>query len=185
MDGCCYIDRARDDICHLFLNDPKKPTHLLFIDADMGWNPEHVVRLLEHDKEVICGVYCQKVPEPIFPIKLKKPVVVEDGLLKADAVPAGFLLISRIALEKYQQTHPYLVHNGIHHLKGKKVMAFFQMLIEGDAYYREDLAFGLRWSKIGDLWIDPVIHLRHWNGTQCFQHNFLEDLKANNIRNVA
>ena len=39
-----------------FLSKPES-THLMFIDADIGWEPWHLLLLLHHDKDVIGGMY--------------------------------------------------------------------------------------------------------------------------------
>ena len=50
-DGDALITRARADLVALFLDDPAA-THLLFVDADIGFEPDQVFSLLEADKDV-------------------------------------------------------------------------------------------------------------------------------------
>ena len=52
------ITRARNALTHAFLNTDC--THLLFIDADIRFNPSDVIPMIEADKEVICGIYPKK-----------------------------------------------------------------------------------------------------------------------------
>lgn len=35
-------------------------THLMFIDADIGFDPYSIVRLVQHDKPIVCGSYPMK-----------------------------------------------------------------------------------------------------------------------------
>ena len=50
------ITRARANLVSAFLDDPAA-THLLFIDADIGFEPEQVLRLLACGADVCAGVY--------------------------------------------------------------------------------------------------------------------------------
>lgn len=58
------ITRARNRLAHEFLSKPQH-THLMFIDADIGFNPIDVLSLAvtahpESDKAVVCGTYSRK-----------------------------------------------------------------------------------------------------------------------------
>ena len=55
-DGDALITRARASLLSQFLDDPGA-THLLFIDADIGFEPEQVFRLLECGAEMCAAVY--------------------------------------------------------------------------------------------------------------------------------
>ena len=77
------ITRARNTIVQLFMDGDY--THLMFIDADLAFNPEAVIKMIEFDKDVVTGVYPRKT---IDWIKVKKrlkenPNISEDELLAA------------------------------------------------------------------------------------------------------
>jgi hypothetical protein len=52
------IQRARNGLTKAFLETDA--THLFFIDADIRFQAEEVIPMLEADKEVICGIYPKK-----------------------------------------------------------------------------------------------------------------------------
>src|ERR1700689_1537359 len=54
------ITRGRSAIVAKFLDNPAT-THLLFIDADICFTPEHVLRLLRLDKDFVAGLYPAKI----------------------------------------------------------------------------------------------------------------------------
>ena len=55
-DGDALITRARANLVTLFLDDPAA-THLLFVDADIGFTPDQVFRLIESGADVVAGFY--------------------------------------------------------------------------------------------------------------------------------
>jgi hypothetical protein len=52
------ITRARNSLARDFL--ATECTHLMFIDADIGFNPADIVHMLYADKDIICGIYPKK-----------------------------------------------------------------------------------------------------------------------------
>lgn len=52
------ITRARNGMAYDFLKSDA--THLMFIDADISFNPKDIVRMIEADKDIICGLYPKK-----------------------------------------------------------------------------------------------------------------------------
>lgn len=52
------IDRARNALAANFL--VSEGTHLLFVDADIGFEAEDIIKMVEADKDVICGIYPSK-----------------------------------------------------------------------------------------------------------------------------
>ena len=55
------VSRARNTIVTKFLDDEEfGGTHLFFLDADIGFNHKNFERLLDFDKDLVCGVYPTK-----------------------------------------------------------------------------------------------------------------------------
>lgn len=52
------ITRARNSLAYDFLQSDA--THLMFIDADIGFNSEDIASMLKADKDIICGLYPKK-----------------------------------------------------------------------------------------------------------------------------
>lgn len=73
------ITRGRNCLSAMFLEN-KDLTHLLFIDADISWRPEDVLKLAKHDKDIVGGCYpkkklnLQRIPQLVDEIrKLQTP----------------------------------------------------------------------------------------------------------------
>jgi len=52
------ITRARNALTATFLKGDS--THLMFIDADIKYNPYDILKMIEADKDIICGIYPKK-----------------------------------------------------------------------------------------------------------------------------
>jgi len=52
------ITRARNSLAKDFL--ASECTHLMFIDADIGFNPADIPPMVDADKDIICGIYPKK-----------------------------------------------------------------------------------------------------------------------------
>lgn len=52
------ITRARNALSYDFLRS--SATHLMFIDADIGFNAKDIVKMVDADKDIICGLYPKK-----------------------------------------------------------------------------------------------------------------------------
>jgi hypothetical protein len=52
------ITRARNSIAYDFLKSDA--THLMFIDADIGFNPQDIPRMVDANVDIICGLYPKK-----------------------------------------------------------------------------------------------------------------------------
>ncbi len=119
-DGDALITRARANLVTLFLDDPAA-THLLFVDADIGFTPDQVFRLIESGADVVAGVYPIKrvnwdkakraidgkrpnVPAAAldYVLEINDPdhVAVVNGFTRVRYAGTGFLMIRRHVLEK-------------------------------------------------------------------------------------
>jgi hypothetical protein len=52
------ITRARNSLAHDFL--ATECTHMMFIDADIGFNPTDILHMINANKDIICGIYPKK-----------------------------------------------------------------------------------------------------------------------------
>ena len=152
------ITRARNALANAFLKH-QEATHLLFIDADIYFNPHDVVRLLQADKDVICGIYPKKeinwatvkravdrgVPENELKQHTGSFVVNLVDYAGEVTVPinqpveifnggTGFMLIKREVFEKMKDAMPFYL-NDVADLGGtmeqqEKITEYFATSIE-------------------------------------------------------
>jgi len=182
------IPRARNTLLTTFLDSPTA-THLMFIDADIGFTPDQVIRLLEFGAPVAAGAYPLKVLHYDQPMldRLRGGESLEtaqlhyvgalcegaareerDGFAKAEFVGTGFLLIARAALEAmiaaYPETRYTASHNRASPNPSPNQYALFDCVIEKETghYLSEDYTFCKRWRAIGgEVWLDTRSRLIH------------------------
>ncbi len=186
-DSDALITRARASLASQFLDDPRA-THLLFIDADIGFEPEQVVRLIECGAEVCAAVYPVKridwskvkttietaradpaaaALQYVFEVEDPAAVVTKDGFIKVRYAGTGFLMVRREALEKMCAHHPQLQYRRDHSLDAATAsdnrFALFEcMIAEDGTYLSEDFAFCKRWTDMGgEIWADLGSRLNH------------------------
>jgi hypothetical protein len=58
MQNESLITRARNSLAHDFLDSTC--SHLMFIDADIGFNPADILHMINANKDIICGIYPKK-----------------------------------------------------------------------------------------------------------------------------
>lgn len=178
------IHAIRNELVHTALRDPDT-THVLFVDDDIIWKPEDVLRMLAwgQKRPFVCGAYPARMDEPTFFVDLvpspeNKLVQDDDGLLKAKGVPGGFMLLRRDVFENpamRAQSPASKPTRG--DLKDELVYGFFDYIHEGLTGTGEDIAFCRRWTRAGgEIWIDPTIRLEHV-GRKSYSHDFIQFLR--------
>jgi hypothetical protein len=166
------ITRARNTLTAKFLTNPDS-THLMFIDADIGWEPWHLLVMLNADKDVIGGLY----PMKSLPIKWCVngfDGAKEDGQLQeVSKTGTGFLLIKRHVFEKLNK-HPHVIpfknDIGLPAELDAHMKTYFDTGVRENRYYSEDWAFCENWRDLGgEVWVDKRVLLKH-SGTYVFSH---------------
>ena len=183
------ITRSRNTLVSSFLNDTAA-THLLFVDADISFEPEQVMRLLDADKDVVAAMYPIKDYDWETAARINSqdgsslaaaalhyvgtPLVGQNAERDGDFVSAvyagtGMLLVKRTVLEQMSESYPGLRYNAIHAYPATKASpgtqyALFECMIEEETglYLSEDFAFCRRWRALGGkIWLDTASKLNH------------------------
>ena len=172
--GCAAMDRARDILMDSFLKS--EATHILQLDADLGWDAEGIVKMLKHDVDFVAGVYPVKQEVPKFLVNFNSER--HNGLIGADGVPGGFCLIKRTAIEAMVYRYPDLKAMGESDGVNGNVLSWLHTHeVKSGRVWGEDMVFCRRAKDAGiSLWVDPTINLRHWNGTKCYDHTLIGNL---------
>jgi len=159
--GSAYISHARANMLRKALD--KEPDCIVFLDHDMSWKPGELVRLIQTDGDVVAGTYRFKQPEPKYmgtwhTDEAGYPVVREDGCIKANWVPAGFLKVTSQAVNEMMKAYPDLNYGPLYRLSHD----LFNHGAHQGVWFGEDYAFSRRWNdRGGEIWIVPDLELIH------------------------
>lgn len=169
----CHVDDARNAMVRQFLMS--KATHLVFIDNDVGFPPENLVRLAKHDRDMVAGVYPLKEEGEGYPVRVPSGAELwadSDGLVEVEGLPTGFLKISRSCIEKMIQAYGdrQFIGRGQDPNEPPNYI-LFERTFENGVRYSGDYAFCEKWKRIGGkMYVDPDMYFTHsgtkeWTGT--------------------
>lgn len=162
--GNPYISAARATMLRKALDD--RADIVVFIDHDLSWAPADLLALVEAPGDVVAGTYrFKKAEEEYMGAWLRndagRPIGRMHGeraMIRADRIPAGFLKITKDAVDRFMGAYPELVYGPRY---SPSVDLFNHGAIEG-VWYGEDYAFAKRWTeRCGDIWVLTELRLTH------------------------
>jgi hypothetical protein len=171
------LPRCRNVLVTEFLNSDA--THLVFWDSDIACAPGAFTRLVSHDAAVIGGAYRSRSdPEHYIYRRLPNsplPPVPDPltGLLEVEGLGAGFLYVTRAAIECMAAAHPDL---WVMDPKAGRLVWLFDCELSNHQYFSEDVVFCARARAAGlSVFLDTFVHLHH-TGAKTFSGCYAEFL---------
>jgi hypothetical protein len=170
----CHVDDARNFVIRQFLQT--QAPMLVFIDDDVGWEPEALAKLILYkDADIVGGAYPLKQEKEDYPVRLIADKAElwarKDGLLEVEGVPTGFMRINRNVIEKLadQRKHTRYVAPGFDPAEPQHLVLFERMMVDGKRW-SGDLNFCREARNAGfQIWLDPEMNFTHsgikrWDG---------------------
>lgn len=184
--GESLITRARNNMLQTFIDSTYE--QLLWIDADIGYDPVNVMRLVNSSHEVTAAPYALKTIDwdavagdtaetkqtssRRFVVNQASEEVDPGGFSEVMDVGTGFLCIKRSAIEKMIEAYKddYYFSDDPYVQGDRKRWLLFDTMLDGEGenrrYLSEDYAFCRKWQNIGGkVYMDR--HgpgLRHYGG---------------------
>lgn len=159
----CHVDDARNALLREFMAG--EWSDLVFIDADIGWEPASFIRLVKHDADVVAGVYPKKGDDnwPVFEWPGRGLAVRPDGLVDVPGVPTGFMRIRRHVVEKLIEANAHRQFHGQSSEPGSPMFTIvFERTWENGVRWSGDYAFCRAWAKLGGkVFVDPEMKFEH------------------------
>jgi hypothetical protein len=194
----CYneslIPRARNTLAHVFYNRTNY-THLLYLDADIEFEAEDIIKMLDYDKPLVGGLYpkksinwekitelvnenneneltCENIQAIIkncVVILLDDPAInLNDDFIETRYTGTGILLIQRIVLDKMRESFPNDVYTAGDKLRTTDFFRYFDTELKDGIYLSEDYWFCDRWRQLGGkVYLYTKFRCKHW-GTYAY-----------------
>ena len=147
LSGNCHVDDARNIVCQEFLLSDC--TELVFLDADVSWKPECLVRLCEFDCDIVGGVYpYRRESKKETPVRMIEGVLEpdENGLLQVEGRPAGFMRIKRHVIERLEKDSDKFWNKPD---RRSEVPILFERYFFKGTRWSGDLHFCNKWRAVG------------------------------------
>lgn len=174
--GNPYISNARNTMLRKALDI--QPDVIVFLDHDLSWRPQDLLKLVETEGDMISGLYRFKKPEvefmgQILPDNDGYPVLREDGCISAFCVPAGFLKITPNTVNRFMRAYPELIYGDAY----RPHIDLFNHGAHKGVWYGEDYALSRNWRDCGgEIWVVPDLTLIHHTADSSYEGNYHEFL---------
>lgn len=169
--GSSNLARARNVLAAKFL--ASVATDLMFIDDDIAWRPNDLVRLLASEEPLVAGVGRKKVDKPntdpdvwccqFKPGSARGLDSDAMGNVEVARVGTGFMRIDRRVFAAMIAAHPEWKRRGAPEMPAAEKESYYRFFAFGeDEELGEDYVFCDRWTALGGkIWIDPSLRLSH------------------------
>lgn len=172
--GNPYISAARSIMLRKALD--AKADAVVFLDYDLSFDPQDLLRLVQIEDECVAGTYRYKKDEEAYMGVIRTdaqgyPQVRQDGCIAAEWIPAGFMKLTLAGVRRFMKAYPELVYG---FPEAPSVDLFNHGAIEG-TWFGEDYAFSKRWGACGgEIWLIPDANITHHGKDKAFPGNFHE-----------
>lgn len=179
--GCSVVSRARNLLVKDFLES--NCTDLLFIDSDINFEPDDILRLMswtsDPKKGIVAGVPRTRSEHKTYIANLDyddghELTMNSMGLVRATHVATAFMMVRREVFETLVEAHKEWEY---YDTRTDRVLnAVFDFKVTEAGYMGEDFLFCDRAREHDyEVWIDPTIKLGHM-GVQEYMGNFGKDI---------
>jgi hypothetical protein len=169
--GCPYISHARALLTRKALD--AEADVIVYLDDDLSWAPSALLALIETEGDVVAGTYrfgadAEEYMMSLFTSGDHRPILRDDGAIRAEWGPAGFLKVTRAAIRRFMRAYPQLVYGD----PLRPSIDLFNHGADDGTWWGEDVMFCRRWRACGgQVWIVPDLDLTHWKGGKPYPGN--------------
>ena len=174
--GFPWLSLARDDLAYKFLQSDC--TDLLFVDCDVGFHADGVLKMIARPEPVICISYPKKGEHAGYAVDIDidedSKIMVNDGVLfRANHIGLGCAKIKRHVFDMILEAHPEIEYDWG---PEQQRYNFFPVQIRDRHPLPEDASFSEYWRELGgQIWVLADVFTTH-TGTKTWEGNFYDYL---------
>ena len=200
------ITKARNELVSKFMNNTDLD-YMIFIDSDISFNPQDIIKLMSYDKQLIGATYPKKTLNWLelqkgiinniaknsselieltseYTIYDKNKSLLSNGLMNVERLGTGFMMIKRSLLAKMEKKYPNLMYKMERQINEKekdrkKGYGFFDSRLINKEHISEDYSFCDYVKGIGEkIYIDPKIELIHHGDNLSYYGNYSKYIRS-------
>lgn len=164
-------------------------SHLLFVDADVGFPAQMVLDMLTFSEPVVGAIYPKKtLPMEWVGSGLEKPEI-RNGFMEVEGLGMGCFLIRRDAIDAMvkafpEKIYPYVTVPSAQWDGPKRTLSFFDCIRQDNGKVSEDISFCKRYRQAGGKVWATVAHQTAHEGPFLFSGCFAKSRAAETARDA-
>lgn len=164
------ITHLRSRMANFFVNNTEFD-YLFFLDNDISFDANDVIKLMNHNLDIVCGAYPMKILPRKYCINFIEPENRNDDLIELYDNGLGFCLIKRDVFYNISKKYPGLkyipndYHTDTPHTNDEieNSYHYFAECKVKNNFMSEDKSFFYRARECGyKVWLDSSIKLGHY-----------------------
>jgi hypothetical protein len=165
------IEEMRNLFVTAWYDTQPEYSHLLFVDADMGWEPGLINDYIRFGKPLVGCFYARRSMTPSVVGTAPEGHTIKDvvhGFIPSTGMGAGLMMISREVIKTMLEKMPDLiggsnyVANNTPGMNLTRMLHVFDKIREPALQLSEDMAFCYRWQQCGgELWANVRHKISH------------------------
>ena len=152
INGEAIVQSARNK---LFFNAYHKDYDcVVWIDSDIEWNPEDLLKLVKSNLDVVGATYRRKTIKELYVAKISN--LIKGDIIEVDGIGFGFLKMSRKVIDALWNT------NESYEDDRSMCKNVFEVTVDNGQMYSEDYVACKKIKDLGfNVYLDKTVNLSH------------------------
>jgi len=169
LSNSSLITQARSRVANFFINNTDFE-YLFFLDSDIGFKADDVLKLLSYKADIVSAAYPMKIIPERYCVDVVQPERKVGDLLQISGNGMGFVFIHRKVFHDIAKAYPGLkytpsdYHSEVPHTEAEMNNSYHYFAEHPcrNGFMSEDKSFFHRAKQVGyNIWLDTSIKLKH------------------------